>query len=138
VLPDGKKLVKEAIDEHRTVETLLQQIDMLADDVQNMPKIKPLFKKLMVDLNKHIEEEETDLLPSMKENLDKSTADQLLQDWQAEQPSTRPHPDAPMEASVDELARADKKAAQEDKLLDKKRFGSSKHANVDAKKVLHH
>lgn len=94
VLPDGDKEADHEIEEHAEVERLLKDLEGVpATD----PRFDELTSKVIEDVGHHLEEEENDLFPRLREAC---TADQLVElghkIQQAKKTApTRPHPAAP-------------------------------------------
>ena len=93
-LADGNDLADEAIHEHVEIKQTLNDLDkMSAEDDGFDAKMR----ELMAEVRHHVEEEETEMFPKIRENM---AADQLeklgtsLQGAKAIVP-TRPHPSAP-------------------------------------------
>ena len=93
-LADGNTLADEAIHEHLEIKTTLNELDkMTAEDNGFDAKMR----ELIAEVRHHVEEEENDIFPKIREAID---ADQLsklgtsLQGAKAIVP-TRPHPSAP-------------------------------------------
>src|SRR6476469_6640743 len=70
-------LVKEGIEEHRQAKTLLKQIAGLSDDSESLD---PKLQVLMEDVTHHVQEEEGELFPLIREQFDEETLNDLGQD----------------------------------------------------------
>jgi hemerythrin superfamily protein len=64
LLADGNQLADEAIEEHQQVKTLLQEIDSLAPDY---PSLETRMATLIADVRHHVNEEEKDILPKLRQ-----------------------------------------------------------------------
>lgn len=93
-LPDGSSLADEAIDEHLEIKQTLNELDKMSAGDEGFDQ---RMRDLMAEVRHHVEEEEGDMFPKIREAL---PADQLqrlgnsLQGAKAIVP-TRPHPSAP-------------------------------------------
>jgi hemerythrin superfamily protein len=93
-LPDGDKLTDEALQEHLEAKQVLADLDgMHAGD----PELDRRVQKLVEDVRHHVEEEENELFPKLREAL---AQERLLQMGQAIAlgkllAPTHPHPEAP-------------------------------------------
>lgn len=94
VLDDGDRLADEAVDEHVEMKETLNEIDsMTAED----PQLDEKMRELMAEVRHHVQEEERDLFPGIRNAL----SDEELRDLGAKLDQarsmvpTRPHPDAP-------------------------------------------
>lgn len=63
---DGKELVAEGIEEHHVVETLIEELEQLEPQDE---RFDAKFKVLTENVEHHIEEEESEMLPDAKETL---------------------------------------------------------------------
>ena len=63
---DGKEIVAEGIEEHHVVKTLIEEIRQLEPQDE---RFDAKFKVLTENVEHHIEEEETEMLPDAKETL---------------------------------------------------------------------
>ena len=76
-----KDMVREAIEEHNQVKTLLQEMDNLIDDSE---KFEEKLQVLMENVEHHAEEEEEGkMFPKVREIVDRKTLDQLGQELEA-------------------------------------------------------
>ena len=76
-----KDMVREAIEEHKQVKTLLKEIDNLIDDSE---KFEEKLQVLMENVEHHAEEEEEGkMFPKVRELVDRKTLDQLGQELEA-------------------------------------------------------
>jgi len=72
----SKELIAEAYEEHAKVDQMIEQLrGMSADDGQ----YTSMFREMMQNVEHHVKEEETEMLPQAREELGKQ-ADQLGQD----------------------------------------------------------
>ncbi|KAL6063949.1 hypothetical protein QOT17_011253 [Balamuthia mandrillaris] len=114
-LPNGDLLVKKALEEHLTVENLLNDLSKLSPDQPDWDRIIGL---LMRDTLSHIDDEEKNLLPELQKNV---TAEEWLNLGRRLEESkgsapTRPHPHMPKEGMTAKIAAA--LAAPADKMAD--------------------
>lgn len=93
-VPDGTDLADEAIHEHVEMKETLNKLDsMTAED----PEFDGTMRELMAEVRHHVEEEENDIFPKIREAVDAAQLQRLgasLQGAKAMVP-TRPHPWAP-------------------------------------------
>lgn len=66
-VPKGRPKRKEAEKEHRRVKQAIAKIQKAGYD---SPKVEPLMQKVIEDVTHHVEEEENEVLPAMREALD--------------------------------------------------------------------
>jgi len=104
-LPNGEKLVQHAIEEHLSIKNDLYRLDQMKLGDAGYDET---LMKCIKDTQHHVEEEEGDLLPTLKA---KSSADELEQ-MRTEflrakmiAPS-RPHPSAPTDAPQNKIVNA--------------------------------
>ncbi|HEX8004772.1 MAG TPA: hemerythrin domain-containing protein [Mycobacteriales bacterium] len=93
-VPDGERLVEHALDEHQTVKETLARLERMSADNLDF---EGELRTLMTNVREHIQEEEGELLPLLRQHVDQKTLDALgpqLQAAEAMAP-TRPHPNAP-------------------------------------------
>lgn len=93
-IPDGEQMVEHALDEHQTVKETLARLERMSGD--NLDFDVEL-RTLMTNVREHIQEEEGELLPLLRQHVDQKTLDSLgpqLEAAEAMAP-TRPHPNAP-------------------------------------------
>lgn len=104
-LPDGDDLVDEAIEEHVEAKVALVVLDRLQPD---HPMFDEKATELIADVRHHVEEEESELLPRMKEHFDSARLEDLgrqLQEAKAGAP-TQPAPADLAEATGEQLYEA--------------------------------
>jgi hemerythrin superfamily protein len=93
-LPDGERLTEVALQEHQEVKQVLADLDNLgADD----PELDRRVRELVADVRHHVEEEERDLFPALRETVGE---ERLLHMGQAVSlgkllAPTHAHPEAP-------------------------------------------
>jgi hemerythrin-like domain-containing protein len=75
-VPEGKELEEEAEKEHEEVEALIKQVEQKGFDDPSVPE---LMLKIEEGVSHHVEEEETEMFPKMRDTLDQQTLDQLGQ-----------------------------------------------------------
>lgn len=94
VLSDGDSIVDHEIEEHAEAEQVMKSLDGL-DPTQ--PEFDDLVNRLIDDIRHHVEDEENDLLPRLRE----ACSEEQLEDLGAKvleakrKAPTRPHPAAP-------------------------------------------
>ena len=76
-----KKLVLEGIEEHRQAKMFLRELSNLVDDSE---KFQPKFKVLMEDIEHHVQEEEGQMFPMIKEQFDEYTLQMLGDEMEKE------------------------------------------------------
>jgi iron-sulfur cluster repair protein YtfE (RIC family) len=69
-----QKLTKEAVQEHHQAKMFLRELSGLAEDSE---KFEPKLKVLMEDIKHHVQEEEGQMFPMIKEQLDEYTLQML-------------------------------------------------------------
>ncbi|MPZ72376.1 MAG: hemerythrin domain-containing protein [Nitriliruptorales bacterium] len=93
-LPDGDALADEAVDEHLEIKKALNDLDKMTarDD-----GFEPRMRELMAEVRHHVEEEENDMFPRIRDAIDREPLEQLGNSLQAVKKfvPTRPHPGAP-------------------------------------------
>ena len=93
-LPDGNDLAEEAIHEHVEIKETLNALDKMKAGDEGFDA---RMKDLMAEVRHHVEEEENDIFPKVREAMPAKQLDRLgvsLQGAKAIVP-TRPHPSAP-------------------------------------------
>ena len=93
-LPDGDRLVEEALDEHREAKEVLAELDGKAPDD---PDFESQVESLIQDVRHHVEEEEGEMLPRLESSLSSEELEDLGRKLETarEGAPTRPHPHAP-------------------------------------------
>ena len=76
-----KKLVEEGFQEHHQAKMFLRELSSLADDSE---KFQPKLKVLMEDIAHHVQEEEGQMFPKIKEQFDEYTRQMLGQEMEKE------------------------------------------------------
>jgi len=96
--------VDHSLQEHLQLKKDLAVLDGL-DNVDD-PNYDSTLHKAMKELLHHIEEEETDMLPSLEKHASQDELKKLLEDFQKAmtQVPTRPHPSAPLEGPAKTVA----------------------------------
>jgi hemerythrin superfamily protein len=94
VLPDGDRLADQEIAEHAEAEEVMKRLEGV-DPTD--PQFQPLVTDLMATIRHHIQEEEADLFPRLREACDPGELRRLAGAVQAAKQlaPTRPHPRAP-------------------------------------------
>ena len=94
MLPDGDKLADHEIEEHAKAERVMKSLEETdADD----PKFDELTRNLIDTIRHHVEDEEKDLLPKLREACNPETLRELGEKFENSKKlaPTRPHPSAP-------------------------------------------
>ena len=73
-VPGGDELEQEAEKEHSEVEQLIKQVQQKGFDDPSVPE---LMLQIEEGVSHHVEEEETEMFPKMRDTLDQQTLDQL-------------------------------------------------------------
>lgn len=93
-LPDGDSVVDHELEEHAGAEETMKSLDGLdaTDD-----RFEPLVRELIDEIRHHVEEEETDLLPKLREHCTEAQLEELGEKVVKAKGSapTHPHPSAP-------------------------------------------
>lgn len=79
-----KKITLEGIEEHRQAKMFLRELAALTDDSQ---KFQPKLKVLMEDIAHHVQEEEGQMFPMVKEQFDEYTLQMLGDEMEKEKAS---------------------------------------------------
>jgi hemerythrin superfamily protein len=116
VIPDGAQEIDQHLAEHMTVKKLLVELDGMSPQDDRMDG---LMTELERNVAEHIQEEEHDMLPNLRNHVDQEALDELGQalDEGKKAAPTRPHPNAPTEPPG--LALAGPVAAIYDRLRDR-------------------
>ena len=75
-VPEGKELEEEAEKEHAEVEALIKQVEQKGFDDPSVPE---LMLKIEEGVSHHVEEEETEMFPKLRDTVGQQTLDQLGQ-----------------------------------------------------------
>ncbi len=96
VLPDGEQEIDEHLAEHLSVKKTLAALDELSAGDEGMDR---LMADLQREIEQHVQEEEGEMLPKLREAVDQQALDELGQalDKAKQTAPTRPHPHAPDE-----------------------------------------
>lgn len=115
-LPGGPEMVAEALQEHLQVKVELKEMDDMQLGVH--ADLEQRVHRLMADVSRHVQEEETQLLPTLRQHLSESELQQLGRQFlaAASKAPSRPHPEAPQEGFM--AAAANASAKLEDALKD--------------------
>jgi hemerythrin superfamily protein len=94
VLSDGDKIADHELEEHAKAEEIMKKIEETEKEDAEFDK---LVSQLMSDIRHHIEDEEGDLLPKMREACDAEELGKLGEQFEKakKMAPTRPHPSAP-------------------------------------------
>ncbi|TDQ52908.1 hemerythrin domain-containing protein [Actinorugispora endophytica] len=94
MLPDGDRIADHELEEHAEAERVMKELDGLDP---SEPRFEALLRTLMADIRHHIQDEEADLLPRLREACTPQELQQLGEKvMQAKRKApTRPHPGAP-------------------------------------------
>src|SRR5688572_1747558 len=76
-----KKITLEGIEEHRQAKMFLRELSNLADESE---KFQPKLKVLMEDIAHHVQEEEGQMFPMIKEQFDEYTLQMLGDEMEKE------------------------------------------------------
>jgi len=79
-----KKITREGIEEHRQAKMFLRELSSLADESE---KFQPKLKVLMEDIAHHVQEEEGQMFPMIKEQFDEYTLQTLGTEMEKEKKS---------------------------------------------------
>lgn len=79
-----KKIVLEGIEEHHQVKIFLRELSSLVDESE---KFQPKLKVLIDDVSHHVQEEEGQMFPMIKEQFDEYTLQMLGQEMEKEKKS---------------------------------------------------
>jgi hemerythrin superfamily protein len=93
-LADGDSLAEEAIHEHVEIKQTLNDIDRMSAGDEGFDE---KMRELMAEVRHHVEEEESDIFPKIRQALSQEDLDKMgsaLEGAKAVVP-TRPHPSAP-------------------------------------------
>lgn len=95
-LEGGKALYKEAIDEHQQVKEILAALDGSLDKAHTKAFGNRVLK-LKADVEHHVEEEEQEIFPKLRQTLSETRLQELGRKLKAAKSSapTRPHPNQP-------------------------------------------
>lgn len=93
-LPEGDGLVNESLHEHQEAKELLNDLDGMEPD---HPTFDPTVSRLIQEVRHHVEEEETEILPALRDRLDPELLGEMGQELESAKgrAPTRPHPAAP-------------------------------------------
>lgn len=93
-LPDGDEIVEHEIKEHAEAEEVMKELEGLEPED---PRFELLLTQMIADVRHHLDEEETRLLPRLREACDEEELQDLGFKVLAakEFAPTRPHPHAP-------------------------------------------
>ncbi len=94
VLSDGDKIADHELKEHAEAERIMKSLE--ETDAED-PKFDALTRELIDAIRHHVEDEEKDLLPKMREACDSAELRELGEKFQnaKKMAPTRPHPAAP-------------------------------------------
>ena len=102
-LEDGSSQADHAIEEHQQVKRLLADLEKLS---AGDPQFDATMRSLIQEVRSHVEEEERDILPKLREKMDAATLERmgdLMQKMKGLLP-THPHPMVPGTATAQLLA----------------------------------
>jgi hemerythrin superfamily protein len=94
VLPDGDELADHELEEHAEAEEVMKAIE---NTEATDPRFDELVGKLIEDIRHHLQDEENDLLPKLRNACDAEDLRQLGEKFERakKMAPTRPHPAAP-------------------------------------------
>jgi hemerythrin superfamily protein len=116
VLPDGEAEIDHDLEEHMAVKEVLVRLDGMSPQDE---RLDGLVQQLQDDVLHHVEEEENDLMPKVRQHLDTDALRDLGEEIEKAKKTapTRAHPGAPDEPPA--LALAAPLAAIYDRLRDR-------------------
>jgi hemerythrin superfamily protein len=94
VLPDGEQVADHELKEHAEAEELMKELE---NTDEGDPKFDALVSTLIAAIRHHIEDEETDLLPRLRDACDGAELTELGKKFERakKMAPTHPHPSAP-------------------------------------------
>jgi hemerythrin-like domain-containing protein len=94
VLPDGDKIADHELEEHAEAERVMKSLE--ETDAED-PEFDELTRKLIDSIRHHVEDEEKDLLPKLRDACDSAELRELGEKFENSKKvaPTRPHPSAP-------------------------------------------
>jgi hemerythrin-like domain-containing protein len=94
VLPDGDKIVDHELEEHAEAERVMKSLE---ETDPGDPDFDELTRQLIDSIRHHIEDEEKDLLPKLRDACDSTELRELGEKFERSKKMapTRPHPAAP-------------------------------------------
>ncbi|OBA99033.1 hemerythrin [Mycobacteriaceae bacterium 1482268.1] len=101
-LSDGDKIVDHELHEHAEAEQIMKKIEKTESEDAEFDK---LVGELIEDIRHHIEDEESDLLPKMRDACDAKELSELGEKFEKakKMAPTRPHPSAPDEPPANKI-----------------------------------
>jgi hemerythrin superfamily protein len=95
-LEGGKDVYKEAVEEHQKVKEVLAELDKTLDRAHTKA-FGDKVMKLKAEVEHHVEEEETEIFPKLRQTLSKTRLETLGRELKEAKTSapTRPHPNQP-------------------------------------------
>ncbi len=95
-LEGGEKMVKEGEKEHQKVKEILGRLDGKVDKAHTK-EVADMVSRLERDVEHHVEEEESEVLPKLEASVSKSRLDEVGRELKQakETAPTRPHPNQP-------------------------------------------
>lgn len=102
-LPELDDAIEEDLEEHREAKELLSEVQGM-DPTD--PAFESTFRQITADVRHHVEEEENDLFPRVREAFTEEELDDLGEAMEqlTSQVPTNPHPHAPQEPPANVLA----------------------------------
>lgn len=93
-LPDGERLVEEALGEHQQVKEMLSRLDKIGHD---HPETRTILTQLVDEVRHHVEEERAEAFPRFREQVGHDRLVEIGDAMQAirKVAPTKPHPNAP-------------------------------------------
>lgn len=73
-VPDGSSLAKEALGEHAEVKVMIEVVRRAGYDGDGVPEV---IQSMQVAIERHVEEEESELFPKMRASLEPARLDRL-------------------------------------------------------------
>lgn len=116
VLPDGETAISRRLDRHAAVKRQLIELDRLSEGDERTGNLMAQLQEVVAG---HVQEDEQELMPRLREHLDEQALTELGAELDAakQRAPTRPHPLAPDEPPL--LALAAPVAAIYDRLRDR-------------------
>ncbi len=94
VLPDGEQVADHELKEHAEAEEVMKELENVDEGDS---KFDALVRRLIDDIRHHVEDEESDLLPKLRDACDEAELKELGKKFEQakKMAPTRPHPSAP-------------------------------------------
>lgn len=117
-IPSLEDDVVEDLEEHHAVESLLAELERTSPEDE---RYAAKFNVIVENVTHHVESEESDLFPKLRQSVDEGVLDELGEALEAakEKAPTHPHPHSPQEPPANLIS--DRVAGMMDRLRDKAR-----------------